>query len=213
MGEATAGQAGSEHKTRMEQQFWRNFFDENYFSNYLGPGVGYQDELLDHLPTFDELCKVVPGGAATLDGKSVACLGSAFGHELVELQDHNMKVEGVEFSPYCLQRLLPSAAELTTEADISEWLPNQGDKSFDFVLVSCLEYQASEEALEAVLGHISRICRVGVFVLCVQLDVGEHFDELPVSVLRTHDWWGAKFKQHGFLGLSKDEFVQYASFA
>ena len=59
-------------KATMEKAFWNNFFDEGpppcysrpselasgYFNNYLGPGAAYQDDLLEHLPSFEELCKV-----------------------------------------------------------------------------------------------------------------------------------------------------------
>ena len=31
-----------------------------------------------------------------------------------------------------------------------------------------------------------------------QLDVGDYYDELPVALLRTHDWWNKQFKNAGF---------------
>eukprot|EP00656_Telonema_subtile_P013727 TRINITY_DN16977_c0_g1_i1.p1 TRINITY_DN16977_c0_g1~~TRINITY_DN16977_c0_g1_i1.p1 ORF type:complete len:125 (-),score=36.60 TRINITY_DN16977_c0_g1_i1:202-576(-) len=124
-----------------------------------------------------------------------------------------MRAQGVELSPYCIQRVLPSAGEMTAEADICDWLPTQADKSFDFVLVTCLEYMVNEQALETALAHIARITREGAFVVCVQSDVGDHYDELPVALLRAHQWWDCSFKQQGFLSLSKDEFVQFAPIA
>merc|ERR1712166_1702183 len=201
--ERTPEEQAAADNAAMEKAFWRNYFGEEYFNNYLGPGVSYQDDVLDHLPTFQEISNVNPTGAEGLAGKSIACLGSAFGHE--------MQVTGVEISAYCMQRILPSAADLTTESDIRDWLPLQADNSFDYVLVTCLEYIPTEEALDVVLGHIARITRTAVFVVCVQSDVGDFYDELPVAILRAHSWWDEAFKKHGFQGLSKDEFIQYAA--
>ena len=63
--------------------FWRDYFGEEYWRNYGGIGEDYTEKLMQNMPTFPEIAKVVPEGKAALEGKSILCLGSAFGHELL----------------------------------------------------------------------------------------------------------------------------------
>ena len=75
MAERTPEEQAAADNAAMEKAFWRNYFGEGpstsaplpasnhlelaeYFNNYLGPGVSYQDDVLDHLPTFQEISNV-----------------------------------------------------------------------------------------------------------------------------------------------------------
>ena len=117
--------------------------------------------------------------ARARDDLGVAGLGSAFGHEILDLtcaqrhfprgdlmvflvfQHTRWRPLGWKSQPtvcsgcYHLQRNtsqtvascynVPVFSDLTTESDIRDWLPIQADNSFDYVLVTCLEYIPTEE--------------------------------------------------------------------
>lgn len=190
--------------------FWRDYFGEEYWRNYGGIGEDYTENLMQNMPTFPEIAKVVPEGKAALEGKSILCLGSAFGHELLHLQEHGMRPHGVEISPYCLEKLLPSAQDLCTPGDALEFLQAQPAGSYDYVLASCLEYMPDEDSLTQALQHCQRVARRGLLLICVQADMDEDVENHVVSVLKDHSWWKDAVAAAGFGELSKDEFIQWA---
>jgi len=121
-----------------------------------------------------------------------------------------MKPHGVEFSPYCIQKMLPTAKELCTEQDATAFLEGQPAQSYDYILATCLEYMADEDTLRKTLQHCSRVARHGLLIVTVQADVDDTVENHVVSLLKTFAWWEQELVDAGFEGLSKDEFVQYA---
>ena len=196
--------------SNMGKAFWRDHFGEEYWRNYSGIGEDYTENLMENMPSFQELAKSVPEGKAALEGKSILCLGSAFGHELLHLQESGMRPHGVEISPYCLERLLPSAEELCTRADALEYLQEQPAGSYDYILASCLEYVPDEKSLTAALQHCRRVARRGLLLICVQADMDEDVENHVVAVLKDHAWWKEAVAAAGFGELSQDEFIQWA---
>jgi len=192
------------------KRFWKDYFGEDYWRNYGGIGEEYQEDIMEHMPSFAELTKVAPGGEEMLKGKSILSLGSAFGHELVHLQDNGMQPHGVEVSRYCIDRVLPSAKDLTTYGDADDFLASQPADSYDYILATCLEYLPDEATLVRALQHCRRVARHGMFVVCVQADMDDTVDNHVVALMKNHAWWEQQMRDAGFAGLSKEDFIQWA---
>ncbi len=127
--------------------------------------------------------------------ESVLEIGAARGYILKRLQDHGIRVAGLEVSKHCY---LSRVVDDVFLHDICQTPWPIPDQSFDCCFSIATMEHIPEDKLPVVLGEIKRTCKWGLH----GIDFGEKDDGFDRThcTLKSKDWWHTVFARH--LGVS-----------